>query len=97
MSETRKGAHSPNKSLADPKTKVKIGCWNVRTMFSVGKTAQITSEMVRYGIVILGISERRWSGFRRLRTQTGETIIYSGRDDDIHQSGVAIIMPKKAA
>ena len=50
MSETRKGAHSPNKSFADPKTKIKIGCWNVRTMFSVGKTAQITSQMVRYGI-----------------------------------------------
>lgn len=96
MSETRKGAHHPNKSLADPKTKVKIGCWNVRTMFSVGKTAQVTSEMARYSIDILGISECRWSGFGRLRTQTGETIIYSGRDDDIHQSGVAIIMSKKA-
>ena len=35
MSETRKGAHSLNKSLADPKTKVKIGCWNARTMFSM--------------------------------------------------------------
>ena len=63
MSETRKGAHSLNKSLADPNTKIKIGYWNVRTMFSVGKTAQITSEMVRYGIDILEISECRWSGF----------------------------------
>ena len=66
-------------------------------MFSVGKTAQITSEMVRYGIDILGITECRWSGFGRLRTQTRETIIYSDRDDDIHQSGVVIIMSKKAA
>ena len=33
-----------------------------------------------------------------VETQTSETIIYSGRDDDIHQStGVAIIMSKKAA
>ena len=96
-SETQKGAHSLKKSLADRKTKVKIGCWNARTMLSEGKTAQITSEMVRYGIDILGITECRWSGFGRLRTQTRETIIYSGRDDDIHQSGVAIIMSKKAA
>ena len=44
MSETRNDAHSLNKSLADPKTKVKIGCWNVRTTFSVGKTAQMLSE-----------------------------------------------------
>ena len=32
------------KSLANPKTKVKVGCWNVRTMYSVGKTAQITRK-----------------------------------------------------
>ena len=97
MGESRKGAHSPNNSLANPKTKVKVGCWNVRTMFSVGKTAQITAEMTRYGIGILGISECRWSGFGRLKARTGETIIYSGRDDDVHQSGVAIIISKKVA
>ena len=45
--EIRKEPHIPNKSLADPKTKVKVGCWNVRTMFSVGKTARITIEMDR--------------------------------------------------
>ena len=44
MGESRKGAHSPNNSLANPKTKVKVGCWNVRTMFSVGKTAQIKAN-----------------------------------------------------
>ena len=66
-------------------------------MFSVGKTAQITAEMTRYGIGILGISECRWSGFGRLKARTGETIIYSGRDDDVHQSGVAIIISKKVA
>ena len=97
MGESRKGALSPNSSLANPKTKVKVGCWNVRTMFSVGKTAQITAEMTRYGIGILGISECRWSGFGRLKARTGETIIYSGRDDDVHQSGVAIIISKKVA
>ena len=69
----------------------------MRTMFSVGKTAQITAKMNRYGIGILRISECRWSGFGRLKTRTGETIIYSGRDDDVHQSGVAIIMSKKVA
>ena len=56
-------------------------------MFSVGKTAQITAEMTRYGIGILGISECRWSGFGRLKARTGKTIIYSGRDDDVHQWG----------
>ena len=46
---------------------------------------------------ILGISECRWSAPGRLNTQTGEIILYSGRDDNIHQSGVALVMTKKAA
>ena len=69
----------------------------MRTMFAVGKTAQITAEMTRYSINILGVSECRWSGFGRLKEQTGETIIYSGKDDDVHLSGVAIVMSKKIA
>ena len=97
MGESRKGAHSPNSLSANHKTKVKVRCWNVRTMFLVGKTAQITAEMTRYGIGILGISECRWSGFGRLKARTGETIIYSSRDDDVHQSGVPIIMSMKVA
>ena len=95
--EIRREAHIPIKSLADPKTKVKVGCWNVRTMFSVSKTAQITTEMDRYGIGILGVSECQWSGFGRLKTQTGETIIYSDRDNNAHRSGVAVIMSKEVA
>ena len=54
MGEIRKEAHTPTKTLAGPKTKVKVakGCWNVRTMFSVGKTAQITTEMNCYGMYL---------------------------------------------
>ena len=47
-------------------------------------------------ISILGVSECRWCGFGRLRTQTGEIILYSGREDDVHQSGVAIVMTRYA-
>ena len=66
-------------------------------MFSVGKTAQITAEMTRYGTGILRISECRWSGFGRLKARAGETIISSCRDDDVHQSGVTIITSTKVA
>ena len=66
-------------------------------MYSIGKTAQVTSEMQRYGIIILGASECRWSGFGRLRIQTGEIILYSGREDDVHQSEVAIVTTRYAS
>jgi len=66
-------------------------------MFSVGETAQIVEEAKKYKLRILGISECRWAGFGRLKTATGETILYSGRDDDMHQSGVALLLDKAAA
>ena len=74
------------KSLANPKKKVRVGCWNVRTLYSTG---------TRYKIGILGISECRWSGLGRLKTQTGETSLYSGRDDEVHQSGVALALDRE--
>lgn len=59
----------------------------MRTIYSVEKTDQVVAEAKKYGIKVLGISECRWSGFGRLKTATGETIVYSRRDD-IHQSRV---------
>jgi hypothetical protein len=77
----------------DPKKTIKIGTWNVRTMYQVSKTAQVIREMERYQLGILGISECRWTESGRNITQ-GHTIIYSGRDDNQHTEGVAIIMNK---
>ena len=44
ISEARK----QSRPLATPKESVRVGCWNTRTMFSVGKTAQIVKEARRY-------------------------------------------------
>ena len=66
-------------------------------MYRIGKTAQVTSEMQQYRISIVGVSECRWAGFGRFETQTGETILYSGREDDVHQTGVAIVMTRYAS
>ena len=35
-------------SLTKPKVNVNIGCWNVRTLYSIGKSAQLTREMDKY-------------------------------------------------
>ena len=45
-------------------------------MHDTGKLAQVTSEMKRYNIDILGVSESRWTGSGRLTTSTGETVLY---------------------
>ena len=95
--QTRKGTLDPRKSLATPKFQVKIATWNVSALNQVGKTVQVTTEMRKYAIDILGVSECRWTGFGQLRTVTGETILYSGRDDAIYHGGVALILSKKGA
>jgi len=81
-------------SLNTTKTKIRLGHWNVRTMYETGKLAQITSEMRRFKLHVLGVSESRWTGSGRIKTTTGETVLYSGRDDGQHHEGVTIILQK---
>ena len=80
----------------DPKKTIKVGTWNVRTMYQVSKTAQVIKEMDRYNIAIMGISECRWTGSGKT-VSSNHTIIFSGRADDQHKEGVGLIMNKESA
>ena len=64
----------------------------MRTVYETGKLAQVTAEMRKFNLHILGISESRWTGSSRYRTNTGERVLYSGRDDNQHHDGVAVIL-----
>lgn len=71
----------------------------MRSLYAIGKSAQLietntTKEIERYDIDLLGISECRWTGHGKVRLSTGESVIFSGRDDNLHQHGVAIMMSK---
>uniref|UniRef100_A0A3B1KAX6 Endonuclease/exonuclease/phosphatase domain-containing protein n=1 Tax=Astyanax mexicanus TaxID=7994 RepID=A0A3B1KAX6_ASTMX len=81
-------------SLLGPKTTIRLGAWNVRTMFDTSKTAQVTSEMRRYRLDILGISECRWTGSGRQVRSDGTVILHSGHPDQ-HTRGVALIVSKE--
>nr|CAH8843517.1 unnamed protein product [Trichobilharzia regenti] len=84
--------------LLSMKAKVRMGTWNVRTMYETGKAAQIAAEMRRYRIEVLGICESRWNGTGRCQLPTGETVIFSGHPEDNHEhtEGVAIMMSPTA-
>ena len=81
-------------SLLRAKTKIKIGAWNVRTMNEASKSAQVVSEMRRYHLDILGVSECRWTGSGRQRLSDGSTILFSGHEEN-HINGVALIISKE--
>ena len=55
--------------LLNPKSNCTIGTWNVQTMYSTSKTAQIVQEMGNYQLDILGISECRWTGSGKVNTK----------------------------
>ena len=93
--ESRKEVSPLTQSLATPRKEIRIGAWNVRTMYESGKTAQVTKEMVRYKVNILGVSEMRWTDSGMVTLASGQTIVYSGRSDGQHQEGVGIIMDKQ--
>jgi hypothetical protein len=61
------------------KTKMRIDFWNVHTMYSIGKLAQVTAEMLRYNLHVFGISKRRWTDSGRVTSASGEIALYSGR------------------
>ena len=58
-------------------------------MYEIGRLAQVTSEMRRYGLILLGISDCRWTGSGRTKVATGETVLYSGRNDGQHRERIA--------
>ena len=95
-----RNVNNVNSSLLNPKSNCNIGTWNVQTIYSTSKTAQIVKEMGNYQLDILGISECRWTGSGKMNTKNdkGEsyTIIHSGQKDT-HHRGVALIMNRESA
>ena len=48
MGKSLREAHRPTRSSATPKSKMRVGCWNIRTMYTVGKAAPVAREIERY-------------------------------------------------
>ena len=93
-SESLWEAANTKTEVLNAKHKTRIGFWNVQTMYETGRLAQITSEMQRYSLTILGISECRWTDSGDMKTASGETLLYSGRRDGQHREGVAVMLKK---
>ena len=83
-----------NRHLKTRKNALKIGTWNVRTLFKVGQYENLQLEMAALDLDILGIAETRWTDDGRTTSEKYE-MIYSGGDK--HQYGVAIMMKKHIA
>ena len=99
LGESREEAQGRKVPLLIPllitKQKLRIGNWNVRTLLQAGNAAQVATEMEKQRTELMGISETHWTGQGKIQIDDGMSIIYSGRDDEIHGEGVAIMMTKE--
>ena len=66
-------------------------------MYEAGKTAQVTTEMRRFNLAVLGLCETRWTQSGQLRLTTGELILYSGHEEEDapHSEGVGLLLRKE--
>ena len=71
-------------------SKLRIGTWNVRTMYQLGKFANVEREMRRLTVDIMGVSEVRWTGAGSVDLEEGGCFIYSGGDAHMHGVGVML-------
>ena len=65
-------------------------------MTEPSRLAQVSREMGRYKIHILGLSETRWKGTGEHVTGNGDIFLYSGKNQsEKHESGVGILVSKQ--
>lgn len=62
-----------------------------------GKTAQVEEkEMDRYQLHIIGLINVSWSKNGKTTMQSGKVMLYSEREDRLHQEDVGAMLPIKA-
>lgn len=89
--EQRSEAMEHKTTLRMSKTTIRLATWNVRSLYQPGKLANVTAEMKRLNLNILGISDVRWPGSGKVATEDG-TMYYSNNDESQHLYGVGIIV-----
>ena len=79
-------------TLLSTRKTLNIGTWNVRT------TAQVTAELRRFNLAVLGLCETLWTQSGQLRLTTGELKLYSGHEEEDapHSEGVGLLLRKEA-
>ena len=66
---------------------ITIGTWNTRTLRPAGKLQELTHEMDRYRLNILGLYEMKWKNFGETITEEGHKVFFIGKEDKHEHSG----------
>ncbi|XP_037930963.1 craniofacial development protein 2-like [Teleopsis dalmanni] len=84
-----------NQNVLSMKSKSMIGVWNVRSLIGPGKLEQLSRELSKFKLDMIGISECRWKDSGEINLSNGTKFLYSGRSDT-HHNGVGFLLSKTA-
>jgi hypothetical protein len=62
LNSSRKDHQPAKESQPNTKNLLSLGTWNIRTLNELGKIENVTREVDRMKISVLGLSEVRWIG-----------------------------------
>ena len=81
--------------LLSAKNYTRIGTWNVRTLYQIGKARPVAREMKRLGMAILGVSETRWTGTWKVQL-ANSTLSRPGRRQRAARESGGLSLSKEA-
>lgn len=70
---------------------IRIGTWNIRTLYIPGALRNINSEIAKYKLHIVALQEIRWLGNGNVQAENA-TVFYSGTNSNRHEKGVGIVV-----
>jgi len=70
---------------------LRIGTWNIRTLYKPGALKIITEEVEKYKIPLVAVQEIRWTGEGNIRSNNS-TIFYSGTKNNRHEKGLGFVV-----
>ena len=73
---------------------IRVGTWNVRTLYQNGNLENVKQEMIQLNINILGINEMRWPSNGDFMIENFK-MIYAGGDN--HEKGVGLLLDNNMA
>jgi len=85
LKDLRGGWVFPGEASRRRQRGMKIGTWNVRSLYMAGSRKAAARELVRYKLDVVGVQEVRWDKGGKVRT--GDKDFFYGKGNEKHQLG----------